>query len=1012
MRRLPKAFLAFLLVLSFGLVLFVGFKITAPSPLTIAVVLQSEQDRASTQDVLTGIRAALKEAAYDPALKGREIQLQVEFDHDDPEQAEAIAQKLAQDQRIVAVLGHDSSNTSIAAGAVYQRQQLPAITWSATAEQVTVDNPWYFRAIYNNTSQGTYLAQYISKKLGQPKVAIIYNESDPYSRSLHHAFAPAFKSLGGQITQTYTVKEPRQSTNAAQDYARQAHSVAASIQQQPPEAVNLVVLLTGSGTSPPFVTALKNRGIELRVFGGSALGSSTFVDAFKDLTERQPHRPLGFYTNGIHSVVPFFFDMLGPDGAHLRAEYYETYAQAEPSWKLGTANDAAKFLLMALKNAQVAGQPKQIAQERQAIRQALADIDQHHAIPGISEPLYFDQRGDFPRTPAIGVLQQGQLRPAFQQLTPITVERSPAQLAREQQNGQIVQVGDQFFNQTAMIYTGILPQDIREIDLDHQTFDLDFEVWFRYPSDVPESVIRDVRFLNAAADIKLDAPESSVETEGMIYSRYKAQGTFRLNTLNQARLGLGEQILGVSFVNNQLSHRSLIYVTDSLGLGFGDSRATSLAENLTQARILQSQDWRIKTVTFFQKSVAQDLLGTPFYQSTAGYPDEFSQMNLAIKITPNELTLRRAGNHHLMLVVLIGNFLLTAFLITNRYTRVLQLNSRWTWLLIAIASCAFVYAAESLLLHWLTNLPTVLLKQVRLGNNPLPNLFEPAVMLLTSSREFFVAVFDILWWLLCAYLINAAVNCFIWQPLESTTQNKIPTLVYRLVSYVIYLFTLFAIWAYVFGNPLTSLLATSGLALGIIGLAVQINISNIFSGLAINLEGSFKVGDFIEIPAQKLSGYVEDINWRATRIRTRTNNMLLIPNSDINSQTIINYMIPNDASEIAFTFTLEPGTDKALALMTLDTAIQTVAQAENSLVLSAPAPLVRITDTSIYGVNYTIYCWYRPAETSNSKVGNVVNQSVLEHLLAAEIRLSSSVQVRPLGLGEDIPDPDDDFGEG
>jgi len=53
--------------------------------------------------------------------------------------------------------------------------------------------------------------------------------------------------------------------------------------------------------------------------------------------------------------------------------------------------------------------------------------------------------------------------------------------------------------------------------------------------------------------------------------------------------------------------------------------------------------------------------------------------------------------------------------------------------------------------------------------------------------------------------------------------------------------------AYVFGKPLTSLLATSGLALTIIGLAIQINISNIFSGLAINLERAFQVGDYIEI---------------------------------------------------------------------------------------------------------------------------------------------------------------------
>ncbi|MEL6553002.1 MAG: mechanosensitive ion channel domain-containing protein [Cyanobacteria bacterium J06621_11] len=62
------------------------------------------------------------------------------------------------------------------------------------------------------------------------------------------------------------------------------------------------------------------------------------------------------------------------------------------------------------------------------------------------------------------------------------------------------------------------------------------------------------------------------------------------------------------------------------------------------------------------------------------------------------------------------------------------------------------------------------------------------------------------------------------------------------------------------------MLATSGIVLTIVGLAIQINIFNIFSGLAINLEKAFKVGDYIEIPSKNLKGHVVDINWRATRI--------------------------------------------------------------------------------------------------------------------------------------------------
>ncbi|MEM8642901.1 MAG: ABC transporter substrate-binding protein [Cyanobacteria bacterium P01_G01_bin.54] len=1010
MRRFSKALLLLLLLLSFGLTLFIGLRVTAPPPFTIAVVLQSEQDLASTQDVLTGIRAALEEAKYDPAFQGQKIELRVEFDNDDPEQAAAIAQQLVQDKEILAVIGHDSSNTSLAAGAIYQREKLPAITWSATAEEITADNPWYFRALYNNRIQGQYLAQYISKELGQPNVVVIYNESNPYSQSLNQAFTPAFAALGGEIRQTYRLKQPDQSTDREPDNAQSAQSaqaIAEVIQALPPEEMGLIVLLTGSSQSPQIVVALKDQNIATPIMGSNALSNGRFMAAFRELTDQQPNRPLGFYTDGIYTVVPFFFDMLGSDGAHLREEYRDTYPKSEPSWKLGTAHEATKFLVTALKNAPVSGQPQRIAADRDAVRQALAEIDYQHAVPGISEPLYFDEHGDFPETPTMGLFQRGQLLPAFKQLTPITLERSPTQLAREQQNGQIVKVGDQFFNQTFVVYTGIRPQDIREIDLDHQTVHLNFELWFRYASDLPESVIRDIRFLNAAEDIKLGKPESSEEIDGVTYSFYKVGGLFHINTLNQAQLGLGEQILSVSFVNHQLNHRALIYVKDSLGLGFGQSRDATLAKSFTDAHVLESQNWLINQVTFFQESVTKDLLGIPFDQSTDGHPEEFSQLNMAIKVTPDELTIRRMGSERLMLSLYIFGMVMLVLLIIEHYFQVIRLNRRWGWLLTTIASCAFLYGGETLLLYWLTNLPTVVIEQIRLGNNPLPNVLTPIVRLLTRNRAFFVTYFDVVWWCLAAYLVNAAVGCFVWQPLEATTRHKIPTLVRRMVPYVIYSFTGLAIAAYVFNSPITSLLATSGLALGIIGLAVQINISNIFAGLAINLEGTFKVGDFIEIPAQNLSGYVEDINWRATRIRTRANNTLLIPNSDINSQTVINCMIPNDGTEILFRFTLEPGTDKTEALAALNTAIQVVAQDGSGVVLNEPAPLVRITDTSIYGVEYAIICWYRPVNTSNSKISDVVNQSVLEHLSAAGIRLSSSVQVRPWEQDDRFSDLDD-----
>jgi branched-chain amino acid transport system substrate-binding protein len=65
------------------------------------------------------------------------------------------------------------------------------------------------------------------------------------------------------------------------------------------------------------------------------------------------------------------------------------------------------------------------------------------------------------------------------------------------------------------------------------------------------------------------------------------------------------------------------------------------------------------------------------------------------------------------------------------------------------------------------------------------------------------------------------------------------------------------------------------------------NISNIFSGLAINLERPFKIGDIVKIDGHL--GKVENMNWRTTRIRSVWNWSVTIPNHQAAETIILNY---------------------------------------------------------------------------------------------------------------------------
>lgn len=88
----------------------------------------------------------------------------------------------------------------------------------------------------------------------------------------------------------------------------------------------------------------------------------------------------------------------------------------------------------------------------------------------------------------------------------------------------------------------------------------------------------------------------------------------------------------------------------------------------------------------------------------------------------------------------------------------------------------------------------------------------------------------------------------------------------------------------------TGLFTTSAVISVVIGLALQDTLGNVFSGLALQTERSFNVGDWVRFGDRE--GVVSDISWRATKLRTRTNDLVIIPNTVISKDTVINYSAP------------------------------------------------------------------------------------------------------------------------
>lgn len=125
-------------------------------------------------------------------------------------------------------------------------------------------------------------------------------------------------------------------------------------------------------------------------------------------------------------------------------------------------------------------------------------------------------------------------------------------------------------------------------------------------------------------------------------------------------------------------------------------------------------------------------------------------------------------------------------------------------------------------------------------------------------------------------------------------------------------------------TEVSALLATLGVGSLAIALAAKSTLEDFFSGFLIMFDRPFLIGDRIEIMELDTWGDVVDIGLRSTRVRTRDNRSVVIPNSIIGRSLLVNYSRPDTQYRIQIEMGLAYGTDVELARETIITAVRTV----------------------------------------------------------------------------------------
>ncbi|MEV6104343.1 mechanosensitive ion channel family protein [Streptomyces sp. NPDC051940] len=128
--------------------------------------------------------------------------------------------------------------------------------------------------------------------------------------------------------------------------------------------------------------------------------------------------------------------------------------------------------------------------------------------------------------------------------------------------------------------------------------------------------------------------------------------------------------------------------------------------------------------------------------------------------------------------------------------------------------------------------------------------------------------------------------------------------------------------------PLLTALGVGGLA---VALALQDTLANLFAGVHILAAKSVQVGDYIKLSSLE-EGYVTDINWRNTVIRTQSDNLVIIPNDQLSRTIMTNYHRPEQEMSVIVQAGVGLGSDLShVERVTVEIAEQVMAEVEGGV---------------------------------------------------------------------------------
>ncbi len=220
-------------------------------------------------EIMRGVAQAQQDINQAGGVNGTPLKLLLFNDEGKPAEAEKIAATLVADGSVLGVVGHYSSDTSLAAAKTYEAGALPMISPTSTAVEVSNAGKYIFRTVPSDRLAATALARYTLNDLKKTKVAIFYTGTSAYSRSVQSEFTNELLGSGGEVVAEFDVDTPGLSVGKSIESAKQA-------------GAEVILLALTEETDDFSLQVLSVNGRNLPVVGGDSLYDFNILDVGRE----------------------------------------------------------------------------------------------------------------------------------------------------------------------------------------------------------------------------------------------------------------------------------------------------------------------------------------------------------------------------------------------------------------------------------------------------------------------------------------------------------------------------------------------------------------------------------------------------------------------------------------------------------------------------------------------------------------------------------------------------------